>query len=155
MTPSQNIDASGWDKSLVVDWDFQLKELRNQIRDAAPHGKTGTLKQAFGNPKTVTINRKQTEITIAVKPPDPAAQYAGVVNFGSVPHAIHAVVAEALRFFWMGQWWFRKWVWHPGTTGQHYVEEGIINWWNRITRGTRFTVVKWRSGRAGQGLRSR
>lgn len=158
MTPPSEIDASGWDRPLDVDWDFQLRALREEIRDAAPAGKTGSLKRAFSNKDTVTINKKKTVITITVQPPDPAAAYAGVVNFGSGIHAgrgkyriprIDNLAAKTLRFFWKGAWRFFKWVMHPGIEGQHYVERGIVAWWNKITKGARYTIVKWR--RRGPG----
>ena len=158
MTPAREIDASGWDRPLDVDWDWQINVLRRCIRDEAP-SKGGALQQAFQHKRSVVINKKQTEITISVKPPDPAAPYAAAQNFGSglygpkaakyrIPR-IDNLTAKVLRFLGRGgKWVFRKFVMHPGVRGQHYVEKGIIKWWKKLTGG-KYTVVKWREGKVG------
>ena len=159
MTPAREIDASGWDRPLDVDWDWQLGVLRRCIRDEAPGGSSGNLKQAFNHKRSVVIDKKETEITISVMPPDPAAPYAAAQNFGSglygpraakyrIPR-IDNMTAKVLRFMGRsGQWVFRKFVWHPGVKPQHFVEKGIVKWWQKLTGG-RTTVVKWREGPVG------
>jgi len=159
MTPPQNIDASGWDKPLDVNWDWQLGVLRRCVRDEAPGGSTGALKNAFNKKRSVKINKKETEITISVKD-GPAAPYAAAINYGSglygpkgakyrIPR-IDNLTAKTLRFMWRGVWTFRKFVMHPGVKATHFVEHGIIKWWKRLTgKSVKSTVVRWASGKAG------
>ena len=51
------------------------------------------------------------------------AAYAADVNYGTSPHMIYPKNAQAL--YWDGADHPVKWVVHPGTTGQHFVEDSI------------------------------
>lgn len=51
------------------------------------------------------------------------AEYAAAVNYGTSPHMIYPTNKQAL--YWDGADSPVKWVVHPGTTGQHFVEDSI------------------------------
>jgi hypothetical protein len=52
-------------------------------------------------------------------------KHALVEELGSVPHEIRPNRRKALRFMAGGQVVFRRRVWHPGTTGSHYLERSL------------------------------
>jgi hypothetical protein len=56
------------------------------------------------------------------------------VNFGTVPHIIEAVNANALAFYWekVGDFVFFKRVKHPGTKANPFVERAIDTTERRI-----------------------
>jgi hypothetical protein len=57
------------------------------------------------------------------------ANYALWVDGPTKAHMIHAIRAKALRFYWRGQIYFRKWVMHPGTSGAGFSEHAR-QWFN-------------------------
>lgn len=80
-TREEKIVVKGWDRPLVVDWNFQTALLRKEIQVAAP-GRGGALKQAFDSPDTAVINEAENIITVSVGKQHKAWPYAKIQNFG-------------------------------------------------------------------------
>lgn len=146
MTKGQTIRL-GWDAPLEVDWDFQLEELRREIEEVAPL-RSGALRDAFRNADTAVINKEKNLITIEVGQQHRAWPYAAIQNFGGPARdiIIRPRFAKALKFFWKGRLrFFAKVTMHAGQiVGSYFVEEGVFNWYEKLTGGT-YTVVHWRS----------
>ena len=62
----------------------------------------------------------QSDDEISIRSP---ASYAQMVNDGTSPHWIYPTAKKAL--YWEGAEHPVKYVYHPGTTGQHFVEDSI------------------------------
>ena len=153
---NRNINL-GWDRPLEVDWDFQLTELRREIRHKAPY-KFGHLADAFNSEDTVVINDDHDVIDITVGKQHKAWPYAAIQEWGGPRHdvVIRPKRAKALRFWWNGKLTFaKKVIMKAGQIlGSHYVERGVKSWWRKLTSG-RLTVVKWRSKHYSRGLSTR
>jgi len=152
MTNGETIKL-GWDRPLVVDWDFQLAHLRRCIQNHTPYA-SGALRHAFDNPTSAVINKEETVITVAVEPPATAARYAAIQNFGGPSRdiRIYPRFKKALSFMWHGRRVFFKSVLMRANRirGKHFVENGVKSWLEDLMKGRRFTWVRWaRKGETG------
>ena len=71
---------------------------------------------------------EQTDEEVHIRSP---ASYAQMVNDGTSPHWIYPVNKKAL--YWKGAVHPVKYVYHPGTTGQHFVEDSISDVEGRLS----------------------
>ena len=157
MAREEKIVLKGWDRPLVVDWDFQTGLLRREIQAQAP-GRGGALKQAFDSPDTAVINEEGNIIDITVGKQHKAWPYAKIQEYGGPSHdvIIRPKRAKALRFYWMGRLrFFQKVVIKAGSIlGSHYVERGVLNWWRKLTE-KQAKVVYWASEHYSRGINNR
>ena|SRR3990167_2893892 len=155
----------GWDAPLDIDIVVDIPSLRQQIQMYAPR-KSGDLIAAFDSPDVITYNADENVINIRVGtehkpwryariqdeggwiPPFDIRNPAGLqhIGFSSRFGRQHGPVMVAMiggekRFF------TKRRGFH--LTGSHYIDKGVMAWW----RGRVPVEIKWRSGRAGQGLR--
>ena len=146
----------GWDGPIELDWGYQLDSLRDLLATFAP-ADSMALRQDLRRPTTTTLNHDKTEITIKIDPPSLSYRYARIQDEGGIipPYDIikakgagHVMRAEIpsgsgnIRFFTR-----RKGFTLPGF---QYVDRAVAAWF--AIRSS--VVIKWREGRAGQGLRT-
>jgi len=143
-----------WDAPLEIDWELATDLLRQSIKGYTPIA-SGTLRSAFDEPQTITVNDAKNVITINVAPPSPAWPYARIQDEGGdippyecPPYPSYkpswVMVAEiggVTRFFTK-----RKGFHLPGF---QYVDRGIQTWLD----SPNWINIHWRAGKAGQGLR--
>jgi hypothetical protein len=65
------------------------------------------------------------------------AEYAAVIEFGSMPHFIIPRTARVLRFEVDGETVFAKWVHHPGTAPQMIIHRAKIDNYEKIVQAVR------------------
>ena len=142
----------GWDGPVQMDWDVMLSDLRFAIQRNVPV-KMGTLRRAFMNPATTRLNDAKDRITITVGPGDPSHPYARIQDDGGYIPPYQSPPGKVMRAeIPQGSGIFRFFTKRRGfyLPGFDYINKAVSEWWN----GFRPVMVRWRSGRAGQGLRT-
>jgi hypothetical protein len=147
---------SGWDGPLDIDWEWALTDLRRELKNAAP-ADSGTLRNSFNDPRTVTQSRDKRKIFIKIEPPALAWKYARIQDKGGFVPPYDIIAAKGpgsvmraeiprdsgtFKFF-TSRRGFRL-------SGSNYVDRAIIAWARRLN----FITISWRAGRGGQGLRT-
>ena len=97
MPREQKIVLKGWDRPLVVDWDFQTGLLRLEIQRLAPGRGSGNLKEAFEHSDTAVINEEGNVIDITVGKQHKAWPYAKIQEHGGTIPAFD--IRKAQRAF--------------------------------------------------------
>jgi len=109
---AQEIDAKL--KAKIIEFLDELSRFAEQrMRELAPE-RTGKLRKSIR--RRLNLARLEGEV-------GPTVPYAVYVEFGTRPHIIRPVRAQALRFEVEGQIVFAKLVRHPGTKGQFFVRQ--------------------------------
>ena len=142
-------EQSGWDGPMELDWGYELDTLRDLLARFAP-ADSMALRNDLRKPSTTTLNHDRTVIAIEIKPPNLSWQYAKIQDQGGKPydiikakgpgHVMRAFIDGKIRYF-------TKRAAIPAT---NYVDKAVAAW--SATKS--FVTIKWRTGRAGQGLRT-
>jgi hypothetical protein len=144
-----------WDGPLDIEWEPEIDRLRQSIRSFAPIA-SGALRSAFLEPRTIRKDPNKSEIIIHVAPPSTAWRYALIQDQGGyVPPyqcpprpskkpswVMVAQIGGQTRFFTKRKGFYLR--------GFNYIDRGVDDWWYNRNG----IEIRWRSGPAGQGLRT-